>query len=303
MTHLFLFWPNEDGFDLVTAAAGEKCAKALTVVVKQHGQGGWETLDVAGVHESIGSIYSVAARAAYQAKNPLLRVRVLLDGLSDTKAGLREALQVGFQESSLASYRKLPRSPATAANSLKHQHSLKHIPLDRETRVVPNTVVLGGTFDHLHQGHLILLSMAAFLASKKLICGVTDFANTPQRLLKKAYHELMEPLFTRTEAVREFLTIFKPTLEYQVVGILDDFGPTRTDPDMDVIVASGETEAGCFAVNTLRKENGLRELDIYLIGVVGNPVLSSDKDESVDFSSKISSSYLRQFLSEAGNKS
>lgn len=33
--------------------------------------------------------------------------------------------------------------------------------------------VIGGTFDHLHAGHKILLSMAAWIASEKLIVGIT----------------------------------------------------------------------------------------------------------------------------------
>lgn len=34
-------------------------------------------------------------------------------------------------------------------------------------------VALGGTFDHLHAGHKILLSMAAWITSHKIIVGVT----------------------------------------------------------------------------------------------------------------------------------
>ena len=34
-------------------------------------------------------------------------------------------------------------------------------------------VALGGTFDHLHAGHKILLSMAAWIADEKVIVGVT----------------------------------------------------------------------------------------------------------------------------------
>ena len=34
-------------------------------------------------------------------------------------------------------------------------------------------VALGGTFDHLHAGHKILLSMAAWIADEKVIIGMT----------------------------------------------------------------------------------------------------------------------------------
>lgn len=34
-------------------------------------------------------------------------------------------------------------------------------------------VALGGTFDHLHAGHKILLSMTAWISSHRVVCGVT----------------------------------------------------------------------------------------------------------------------------------
>ena len=34
-------------------------------------------------------------------------------------------------------------------------------------------VALGGTFDHLHAGHKILLSMTAWITSHRVVCGVT----------------------------------------------------------------------------------------------------------------------------------
>jgi hypothetical protein len=36
-----------------------------------------------------------------------------------------------------------------------------------------NTLALGGTFDHLHSGHKILLTIAAWLTTHRLIVGIT----------------------------------------------------------------------------------------------------------------------------------
>jgi hypothetical protein len=36
-----------------------------------------------------------------------------------------------------------------------------------------NHVAVGGTFDHLHAGHKILLTMTAWITGKRLVCGVT----------------------------------------------------------------------------------------------------------------------------------
>lgn len=60
-----------------------------------------------------------------------------------------------------------------------------HIPLPPDAeKVKPSLpiVALGGTFDHLHAGHKILLSMAAWVARKKVIVGVTGRRSHPRPL-------------------------------------------------------------------------------------------------------------------------
>jgi hypothetical protein len=38
-------------------------------------------------------------------------------------------------------------------------------------------VAIGGTFDHLHAGHKLMLSVAAMLSSKLVVCGVTGISS------------------------------------------------------------------------------------------------------------------------------
>ena len=47
------------------------------------------------------------------------------------------------------------------------------IPLPLSNPKIFNHVAVGGTFDHLHAGHKILLTMTAWVTKKRLVCGVT----------------------------------------------------------------------------------------------------------------------------------
>jgi cytidyltransferase-like protein len=104
-------------------------------------------------------------------------------------------------------------------------------------------VVMGGTFDHLHAGHKILLTMGAFLATEKLIVGMTDDA----LLTKKAYAEVLEPLQERISKTRAFLNLVKPGIKYDLVPINDVYGPTGWDADIQALVVSKETLNGAAA--------------------------------------------------------
>jgi pantetheine-phosphate adenylyltransferase len=117
-------------------------------------------------------------------------------------------------------------------------------------------VALGGTFDHLHAGHKILLSMAAWIASEKLIVGVTGtphpFSSSVQAptptddalLTRKANAHVLESLAQRTAAVRAFLHSFRPALAADIVPISDVYGPTGWDPNIQALVVSKETASG-----------------------------------------------------------
>jgi pantetheine-phosphate adenylyltransferase len=66
-------------------------------------------------------------------------------------------------------------------------------------------------------------------------------------LVKKAYREVLEAIDVRIAAVREFLELFKRGIEYDIVPIADVYGPTASDPNIQVLIVSKETMSGANA--------------------------------------------------------
>ncbi|KAH8379239.1 hypothetical protein KR009_003827, partial [Drosophila setifemur] len=130
------------------------------------------------------------------------------------------------------------------------------------------SVVLGGTFDRIHLGHKIFLTQAVLRSRNRLVVGVTTAAMTKGKTLP----DLVLPVEERIELLREFLTDIDSTLQYEIVPIDDPFGPTQTDPDLDMIVVSAETLRGGQKVNEIRLAKQLRELEIFVIDIVESNV-------------------------------
>uniref|UniRef100_UPI00398EDAA2 bifunctional coenzyme A synthase isoform X3 n=1 Tax=Pristiophorus japonicus TaxID=55135 RepID=UPI00398EDAA2 len=147
-------------------------------------------------------------------------------------------------------------------------------------------VVLGGTFDKLHTAHKILLSMSCLLTEKRLLIGVADGKLLNSKVLK----ELIEPYQERVEKLRKFLLDVNPAIQYDLVTLEDPYGPAITDPNLNCIVVSDETQKGGEAVNRKRQENALQELAIHKICLVKDAHRTADEEE------KISSSTLRKRL-------
>lgn len=103
-------------------------------------------------------------------------------------------------------------------------------------------------------------------------------------LIGKTLHELILPVEKRIEEVQSFLTEIDPTLKYEVVPIDDPFGPTKSDPNMDMIVVSEETLRGGEKVNELRQQNKLNKLEIFCIELVESSDKSGPKESKVSSS-------------------
>lgn len=144
-------------------------------------------------------------------------------------------------------------------------------------------VVLGGTFDRLHAGHRLLLSVAAISAEAEVVVGVTDDA----MLTTKTRRELLQSYDARCVGVARYIHAVHPALKVHTVALRDPAAPTPAHemPNIQAIVVSQETVAGAESINAHRQQHGLVPLAVVVVGLVGMRVGSAQK---------LSSSQLRE---------
>lgn len=162
---------------------------------------------------------------------------------------------------------------------------------------------IGGTFDHLHAAHKILINMALFVTEKRLIVGVMS----PDQLKTKSNAGILEDLDTRLAGVNAFLKRCGPgDIQLDVVEIHDPLGPTAWDPEIEALIVSRETMSGGAYVNKVRKEKNLGELDILCIDVIssivaeeaGTTVNLSDADAEQLKELKMGSTAIRGWIAD-----
>ena len=110
-----------------------------------------------------------------------------------------------------------------------------------------NSVALGGTFDHLHSGHKLMLSLASLLTADRLLCGIT----ASEMLKTKNHPEKLETLDNRMLTVQDFLMNFRSGCErkVEIVTLRDAFGPTIELDDLEALIVSPETLPGGLKSN------------------------------------------------------
>ena len=196
-------------------------------------------------------------------------------------------------------------------------------------------VANGGTFDHLHIGHKLLLTMTVFMVDegeesqqRNVTIGITA-----EDLLKnKKYAEFLESWDERQKSVHKFIRGImcfdgpekdhEEIIEHRDPGpnghilqirlpsnisllyteIWDPFGPTVTKEEISALVISEETRKGGKAVNDKRKDVGFKSLEVFEVDVLDAE--DEDQDSKLpegsekQFLGKLSSTELRKARSE-----
>ncbi|PPR01091.1 hypothetical protein CVT26_015997 [Gymnopilus dilepis] len=279
--------------------------------------------------------YVQATKVAYDMGKVLMEVDVLLKGLNeDLNPDLGKDLDICFRVTGDSIPVPLP-STITALRQWYirpgERHSESRLETYPGTPTIPDNpqppaypvTALGGTFDHLHSGHKILLSMAAYITCRKLIVGITGAlrgftsfvhsvlihlitpcSTTDDALLQsKANKHILEPLPVRTHKVRQFLHFFKPEIEADIVPITDVYGPTGWDPDIQALVVSKETLGGAEAIAKHRQSKSLPPLRTFIIDVISSTAASLDHDDANFLKQhKLSSTFVRQWIVDQEKK-
>lgn len=125
-----------------------------------------------------------------------------------------------------------------------------------------NAVATGGTFDHLHRGHVALLTRS-FSLGDVVVIGVTSdaFASREGKSPDQSYLE-------RVEVLERLLRSKFPGRKYVIATLDDYFGPEIASPEVEAIVVSRETAQRVPRANVLRAERGYPPLKVVTVNYI-----------------------------------
>jgi pantetheine-phosphate adenylyltransferase len=133
-------------------------------------------------------------------------------------------------------------------------------------------VAVGGTFDHLHDGHVAILAKA-FEVGERVVIGIVS----DEMELRKDSAGIA-PLEVRMRSLMEVLKLKGWAERAEVTVISNPFGTAVSDVALQAIVVSPETRARAEELNKIRTSNGLAALEIVEIPFVlaedGAPISS-----------------------------
>jgi len=132
---------------------------------------------------------------------------------------------------------------------------------------------MGGTFDHLHEGHKYLIK-TALTFSKKVVIGLT----VEELHKNKKFASKIEDFETRKEHLHEFIASIADPKRIEIIPLKDGYGPPINEPSYEAIIVSEETYNGALKINQIRVDKGFSPLIIIVIPMIkdsNNRIISS----------------------------
>lgn len=135
------------------------------------------------------------------------------------------------------------------------------------------TVATGGTFDHIHSGHIALLTKS-FEVGERVVIGVTSdaFALKEGKRPDQKYEE-------RVHALESIIRTKFPNRTYLIAKLDDYFGPGIASSEVRAIVVSKETASRVSIANALREAKGYPPLEVvsvdYVLAEDSKPISST----------------------------
>lgn len=120
-------------------------------------------------------------------------------------------------------------------------------------------VGVGGTFNVLHKGHRRLLDIAIANGDVLAVGLMSDDYCRRNK-------DLIIPYEERERALREYLE--KKSVEFTISPLSAKEGTASTDPDLDVLIVSQETQILGSKINDMRLSHGLRPMRIVIVPYV-----------------------------------
>ena len=254
---------------------------------------------------------SLESESAENLLQDFLRIRERFS----SETGRSNQIQIERLPGGLAIYQSYPQATFQESTSDGHR-----------------SVAVGGTFDHLHAGHKLLLTMTALVLNPRSMPGAClTVGITGDELLKnKTFKEQLENFPERQLGVQKFLlgilglispshvldnscnvestsphgrevhNILKSGLTIKYVEIFDPCGPTITDEHITALVLSAETRNGGQMVNDKRGEKGWPALEVFEVDVLDARDTHGDSQNQANekFQGKISSTDIRRRIRE-----
>src|SRR3989339_486091 len=118
-------------------------------------------------------------------------------------------------------------------------------------------VALGGTFDHLHNGHKSLFTKA-FSVSERVIIGITSDEFISGKVLPKQ----IQSFNIRKTQLLDYLKFHYSENRFQIIELTDIYGPTLSDDRIEALVIGPKTMEGAKKINEVRLKQGKQKLKI-----------------------------------------